>query len=269
MPSLRELQHAVRRSLLLREDSDAAAYIVGDGLAPALRLSIYRNTFVGALTTALRLSFPAVYRLVGAEFFDSAAQVFVHEQPPRRAYLDEYGGGFPEFLARYPPAASLAYLADVARLEWAVNRALHAPDVEPLELMRLAAIPPVDEGRICFAPHPSVSLIRAGYPVDAIWRAVLEQNDAALAALDLADGPVCLMVQRMSSGVDVARLDPGAWDFAAALCAGQALGRVLAAAAGIDAPTLLAEHLTAGRFIEFSLTGSSTARPIGGTVGPN
>ena len=45
---------------------------------------------------------------------------------------------FPEFLARFPPAASLAYIADVARLEWAVNRALHAPDAAPLDVARLA-----------------------------------------------------------------------------------------------------------------------------------
>ena len=32
------------------------------------------------------------------------------------------------------PAAALAYLADVARLEWAVSRAIHAADREPLDL---------------------------------------------------------------------------------------------------------------------------------------
>ena len=259
MPSLRDLQHAVRRSLVQREDSDAAAYIVGDGLAPEQRLSVYRNTFVGALTTALRLSYPAVHRLVGAEFFDGATQVFVHEQPPRCAYLDDYGAEFPEFLTRFPPAASLAYLPDVARLEWAVNRALHAPDAEPLDVARLAEISPAHEDRIRFAPHPSVSLIRADYPVDSIWRAVLEHDDSALAAIDLAAGPVCLMVQRLSSGVDVTRLDQGAWRFAVDLCAGQPLGNVLDAAVGVDAPALLAEHLTAGRFIEFSLTDTAPA----------
>lgn len=259
MPSLHDLQHAVRRSLVQREDSDVTPYIVADGLAPEQRLSICRNTFVSTLTAALRLSYPAVHRLVGAEFFDGAAQVFVHERPPRGAYLDEYGSEFPEFLARFPPAASLAYIADVARLEWAVNRALHAPDAAPLDVARLAAIAPVDEDRIRFAPHPSVSLIKADFPVDAIWRAVLEQDDGALAAIDLAAGPVCLIVQRLASGVDVTRHDEGAWDLAAALCAGQALGSALDAAVGIDAPALLAEHLAAGQFIAFSLTDTAPA----------
>ena len=259
MPSLREVQHAVRRSLLQREDGDAAGYVLGDGLTPQQRLGIYHNTFVATLITALRLSYPAIHGLVGAEFFDGCAQVFVHELPPRGAYLNEYGGEFPEFLERFPPATSLVYMAGVARLEWAVNRALHASDVDPLDVARLARISPADEDRLRFVAHPSVGFVRADHPVDAIWRAVLGQDDSALAAIDLADGPVCLMVQRLSSGVDVTRLDGGAWRFAVDLCAGQSLGSALNAAVGVDAPALLADHLTAGRFIEFSLTDTAPA----------
>ena len=84
MPSLHEVQHAIRQSLVERDSHAAAAYILGDGLAPEQRLSVYRNTFVSSLTNALRLSYPAVHRLVGAEFFEGAAQIFVHERPPQR-----------------------------------------------------------------------------------------------------------------------------------------------------------------------------------------
>ena len=44
--------------------------------------------------------------------------------PPRTAWLDAYGTEFPEFLEHFEPAASLAYLPDVARLERAVGRAM-------------------------------------------------------------------------------------------------------------------------------------------------
>lgn len=257
MPSLREVQHAIRKSLVERDDALAVNWIVADGLAAERRLSVYRNTFASNLANALRLSFPAVHRLVGAEFFEGAAQIFAHECPPHSAYLDEYGSEFPDFLARFAPAASLAYLADVARLEWAVNRALHAPDVEPLDIAQLAQLAPSDHDRIRFVPHPSVSAVRADYPVDAIWRAVLAQDDAALAAIDLAAGPVWLIVQRLVSSVDVTRIDEPAWRFAAELFAGQPLGLALAAAQGINAPTLLAQHIAAGRFVAFALADHS------------
>lgn len=253
MPSLHELQRAVRLSLVEREDGTAAMYVVGNGLAPEQRLAVYRNTFDGNLTNTLRLSYPAIHRLVGAEFFEGAARIFAHERPPRTAWLDEYGAEFPEFLAGFPPAASLAYLPEVARLEWAVNRTLHAPDVEPLDAQRLADLDPVDHERIRFAADPSITLLSAVYPADAIWRAVLAQDDTALGAIDLAAGPVWLLVQRYPTGVEVMRIDENAWRFADALFSGRPLGAALEAAPGLEAPALLAEHIAAGRFVAYDL----------------
>jgi len=102
-------------------------------------------------------------------------------------------------------------------------------------------------------PHPSVSLLSADCPIDAIWRAVLAQDEMALAAIDLAAGPVWLLVQRLATGVEVARVDEGPWRFAAELFAGRPLGTTLSSAGNLDAPSLLAEHIAAGRFIAFSL----------------
>jgi len=253
VPALHELQRAVYHSLAAHDDGDAVAHVRADGVAAAERLSIYRNTFYGALTNALRLSYPAIHRLVGKEFFEVLAQQFIDAQPPCGAYLDEYGAGFADFLTRFPAAASLRYLADVARLEWAVNRALHAPDAAPLDVAALRAVGETDHDRVGFVPHPSLSLVMASYPVDTIWRAVLEQDDAALGAIDLGDAPLWLLIQRLPTGIDVRRLSELAWRCTTALCAGRPLQEALALASAIDVSTLLAEHLTAGRFIAFSI----------------
>src|SRR5437879_3127718 len=135
-------------------------------------------------SSALRLSYPAVYRLVGAEFFEGAARIFIEAHPPKRACLDDYGEKFAEFLSDFEPAASLAYLPEVARLEWAVNRALHASDVEPLDPRRLAALAEAERARVSFVPHPSVSLLRVHHPADLVRRAVLAEDDDRLSGLD-------------------------------------------------------------------------------------
>ncbi len=254
MPTLLEVQRAMRASLVDRDDGAAAAMLAEH--VGADRLNIYRNTFITTATKALRLSFPVVHRLVGADFFDGAADLFVARHPPRVAYLDEYGAKFPEFLRTFRPAAALVYLADVARLEWAVSRAIHARDVEPLALARLGALSPEDQIRVCFVPHPSLALIRIDYPADVIWRGVLDGDDAALVAVDLDAGPIRLLVERRAAGIEVSRLDDCAWRFATALCDGRPLDAVLAAADGADADALLAEHLAAGRFIDFRLAPS-------------
>ena len=253
VPTLIEVQCAMRRSLVGHDDREAAAYVLSDGLAPAARLNVYRNTSIGALTSALRLSYPAIYRLVGAAFFEEAARIFIEKEPPRGANLDEYGAGFPEFLALFPPAASLTYLLEVARLERAVTRALHAPDVEALDPSCLLTVDPGHHDRIVFVPHPSVGLVQADNPVDVIWRAVLAEDDAAMAAIDLCSGPVWLLVQRLEIGVDVVRINDKEWRFARDLCAGRPLQEVLDRALGFDAPAALAGHLAAGRFTGFKL----------------
>lgn len=257
MPMLHEWQCAMRASLVGRE----SAVIVGslaDGVA-ADRLDIYRNTIFSGLTRALRLAYPAVERLVGSEFFDGTADIFVRAHFPRAAYLDQYGDGFAHFLRDFAPAASLPYLADVATLEWAVNAALHAADEAPLEFTQLATVPTQDQGRVAFRPHPSVRLLRTHYLVDDIWRAVLARDDRALAALDLSAGPIMLLVERGEDGIEVIRLQEPAWRFLAALCAGQSLGAAVEAARDFDASSALAAHLTAGRFVGFTLSAQDTA----------
>lgn len=239
MSALLEVQRAMRAQLL------------GDAAVDE-RLGIYRNTVLSALVNALRLSYPTVQRLVGADFFEGAAREFIHGHAPTSAYLNDFGGEFPPFLAQFPPAASLPYLADVARLEWAVNRALHAPDVPALDLARLASLGEAAFAGVRFTIHPSVSLLQLMTPADAIWRAVLDQDQAAMAAIDLRAAPVYLLVERDAAGIQVRRLTAAGWQFTATLSEGRPLFEAFGDAVTQDQPAinrLLAEHLASGRFV--------------------
>jgi hypothetical protein len=159
-----------------------------------------------------------------------------------------------EFLAAAAGRTGRDILCDLNnRLERAVNRALHAADAEPLDLSRLAGIATDHHGPISFVPHPSLGLVMADHPVDAIWRAVLAAGDAAMAAIDLAAGPVWLMVERNASGVEVLRMPEPEWRFLSELCASRPLPEAIDAAPGTDVASLLARHLAAGRFVDFDL----------------
>lgn len=253
MPTLLELQRAISRSLVDGDDGPAVAHILADGLPAEARFAIYRNTVTDKLTTALKLGYPAVRRLVGAEFFDAAARLFIEQGPPRCADLNTYGEDFADFLADFPPAAALPYLAGVARLEWAVAGALNAPDIDPVDLLCLAKIDAADQGRIAFLPHPAVRLVAADHPVDAVWRAVLAQDDAAMAAIDLGAGPVRLLVERVDDGVNVLPLGEPEWRFAAALFASHPVAAAIAGVPEVEPAAALAAHLMAGRFTGFAL----------------
>jgi hypothetical protein len=254
MPTLREVQKAMHGSLVAGDDGAMTAFLADP--AAADRINIYRNTFLAGLTKALRLCFPVVQRLVGGEFFDGAVQHFVTQYPPREAYLNHYGEDFPAFLHQFPPAASLSYLADVARLEWAVNDALHCVDAKPLDLEMLARVLPDEQGRLRLVGHPSVHLLRLNYPADAIWHAVLAEDDRQLGAITFDAGPVHLLVERRENGVQVARLEAPAWQFAERLLAGDPIELALDSSTGFDASAALADHFASGRFVAFELTPS-------------
>src|SRR5260370_27703804 len=205
MPTLLEMQAAMRQRRVHRDSAAASAMLSAQ--VRAERLDIYRNTFLLTLTKALRLCFPVVQKLVGDEFFEGAAQVFIAETPPRVAWLDQYGAEFPDFLRAFGPAASVPYLGDVAKLEWAVNCALHAADPEPLDAARLASVAPEDQGRIPLLANPSIALVQLRYPADTIWRAVLAGGDDALRKIDLDCGPLHVLVERVYRGVERERRD--------------------------------------------------------------
>jgi hypothetical protein len=264
MPTLLELQTATQASLLHRDNEAVSAMLAGRITAD--RLDIYRNTFINTLTKALRLSFPVIERLVGEEFFEGAAQLFIADQPPREAWLDRFGGEFPDFLRSFPQARSIVYLGDVAELEWAVNSALHAVDVAPLNVAALGEVKPEDQGRITFAAHPSVGLLRLAYPADAIWRAVLASDDEALGKVDIESEPINLLVERRDTGIVVERLDEQSWLFLSRLCAAQPIEAALDMTGDLDCSVALGEHLASGRFCHFELAAPEAFDAIDSTT---
>jgi hypothetical protein len=264
VPTLLEMQQAMRGGLI--GGDIAIATMLADGIAPD-RLDIYRNTVMLTLTKALRLCYPAVGKLVGEEFFGAAAEVFVASHLPRAAYLDQYGGDFPEFLSDFESAATLPYLADVARLEWAVNGALRAPDAGPLDLQALAKTATNGASQVRLIPHPSVRWLRVSHPADVIWRAVLDGDDRALAAIDLDTGVAHLLVEKGASGVAAHRLDEVSWRFGERLSQGEFLQAAIETTPGIDATRALAEHLALGRFVAFEVSPADvgSTRQAGGS----
>jgi len=249
MPGLLELQRTFGAALLA---APRAACCQIAGLDPLL-LGIYRNTCHSTLTNALALSFPAVRKLVGPEFFEGVAREFLSVHPPHCACLSDYGEEFPAFVAGHAQARTLPYLADVSRLEWAFTRALHAPDPPAMAVSALAGLDPASMPAVRFVPHPAVSLLVLATPADAIWRAVLEEDAAAMRALDVAAGPVWLLIERTATeGLRVQRMAAAAARLTQSLLAGEPLQIALEAAASpdeLEPVSVLAEHLASGCLI--------------------
>jgi hypothetical protein len=246
---LHEVQVQLRACLLIGDADGVPPWVMTRPGEAGERLDVYRTTVLETLGRALRLSFPTVCRLVGVEFFAAAAQVFAPAQLPTSADLNAYGQDFAAFLQRFEPCAALAYLPDVARLDWAVSRALHAPDSVAVTSADLLGLSDEQSEQLRFSAHPSITFIRSQFPVDVIWRAVTGEDDGAIAAIDLTSGPVHLIVERPVDQLEVSRLSAAEWSFSEALLSGHPLGEAIVSHPMIDIPAMLAQLLTRGRVV--------------------
>lgn len=215
---------------MLREWQAAfAAQLLTDASVSEKRLAIHRHHVASSLARALAVSFPTVEALVGAEFFRETARRFVVQDPPRQPVLAEYGAGFADFLAEYAPVRGLPYLADMARLDWALNVAFHSPYAGRLDAAALATMTADDLAGLSLALAPGVALVRSAYPIDLIWKA--SRPDAGDEPVDLARGAARVLVLRQPDGASFVSLGEGEAAFVEVLDE----GRSIEAAAGMAA----------------------------------
>jgi hypothetical protein len=225
-----------------------------NGVAPRKRFAVYQNNVVASLIDALAARFPATQRIVGEEFFRAAAGVYVRHEPPRSRILMFYGDTLPEFLADFPPAADVPYLADVARLEAARTRAYHAADAEPADGSSLQRLDEDELGALRIRPLPSAEILRSRYPVVTIWS--MNSGEREVAPIESWDGEDAL-VARPRGEVEVRLLPPGGATFLTRLLAGAPLAEASQCAQGdaskFNLVTNLAVLLAAGVAAEFSV----------------
>lgn len=232
MLPLPELQRALIQSLTAAPSAALTAAVLPDGLAPAERLEIYANHFRLSLIEALATTFPVVRTLLGEACFASCAGQFARRHPPRSPCLFEYGARLPAFLAAQPQLGGLPWLADVARLEWALNEAHHAPDL-PSPRNGLARLAGVAVDRVVVTLAPSVRCVASRWPIDQIWRAHEDGEPAGPVALE--DRGAALVVLRTDDdAVGWLPLPRAEFAFVRLLGRGQRLAHATAAAESID-----------------------------------
>ena len=94
-------------------------------------LDVYRDNVIVALVNALAARYPVVRRMAGDKSFRAVAHQFVMAEPPHSLVLLHYGETFPRFLRNLGHGASFEYLADIAELEMAREKAYRAADRLP------------------------------------------------------------------------------------------------------------------------------------------
>jgi hypothetical protein len=206
--NLRQLQTEFLRGVLGIDDSIVTELFRADGLAAEKRLAIYQNNVFSNFSGALQAVYPVILRLVGEEFFGHAADRFIRRYPSSSGDIHHFGKEFAEFLAHFPGAAGLPYLADAARLEWLVHEVFHEADHHPMNLKKLQQIRPEQYPTLRLKVHPAARLIASEFPIRRIWQ-VNQPEYAGDQTVDLNEGAEKLLIVRRKFVVEVEPLSVG------------------------------------------------------------
>jgi hypothetical protein len=233
--ALAQLQRAFAAALHDGAEGAIADRVRAAGAPVQARIGQYVRNMGANRHDALAAAYPVVRRLVGDAFFAGMARRYGAEHPSRSGDLHLFGDALDRFIAAYAPARGLAYLADVARLEWACHECFHAADVQ-FDASALAWVPARRRHELRLRLHPAVRLLESPHPIVAIWEGNQPGNDGTPAR---AAGPDRALVWRDRLEVRVRCLERAEWELLRSLARGATLEDAVASMGAVQAQRVL------------------------------
>lgn len=228
MASLLELQRSFGAALRGAADAASVDTAVRDcGLEPSANLSIYRHNADHAFRSALEIGFPVLRRRVGDDYFRQLAHHYRIASPSRSGDLHWVGKEFPAFLAGQLGGGDYAWLADLARLEWAREAAAVCAELPAVGADALGGYAPEQLEHLVFTLQPSLALIDSPYPVFSVWLANQVENAPPVDQLSDSE---CGVIHLRADRVEVARLPRDSFSYIERLEKGATLGEAMTAA---------------------------------------
>lgn len=227
MPALRELQRDIVAVMLNRAEPATLVCHLQPAIDLARRIGVYRVNTRENFATALEAAFPVLAGQMGGTEFRRMAWSYQRHHPSPSGNLFETGRALPGFLAKALAGSVDAWLAELARLEWAVQEAMTAADSgEQFDPAVIAGMAAEARSQLRLVLHPSVRLLALDYPCFDSWRSHQQGGRADAPARACAEH---LLVRRASDGVELHRLDPAGFLCLSRLAAGATLAEAMAA----------------------------------------
>lgn len=171
MPDLLTTQRRFATALFDSQNASACLETLdGDATRNAQLLGIYRGNAIANASGALRLAYPVCEQVVGAECFNELARQYWRQHPPRDGDLNHYGMSLADFIATHEDLVELPWLADLARLEWALHQAGMASDHHALEFSALAHYSEENLAGARFEFQTAMHLLESDWPIASLWQ---------------------------------------------------------------------------------------------------
>ncbi len=158
---------------------------------PERALSIYQQNLQMTAARSLSISYPVLQQMVGEQaIFILAQRLLAWEKPVTGDWAD-WGSQLGQVIENSELAIEHPYLADIARLEWALHlsgrRALTTFD-----RTRLPLLTEVDPEHLTIKLQPSLAVLESPFPVQPMWQLHRDSHGQH----DLSEGLEIIMQHR-------------------------------------------------------------------------
>lgn len=229
----------------LHADTPVLQAIVSTERLPNLaRLKIYHDSVYEIFHATLKKIYPVCHTLVGNEFFYHMALVYSSQNSSTSPNLADYGNGFPEFIAAFKPAASVPYLSDIARLDYAFYQCSHSLDSHQFNIENLQYVQ--DSDAVIFTLPKNTVFIESNYPILDIWEFCQSAQSEEL-NIDRPGQRVMVWASDLITHIDP--VTECQWHLLSAIAQGLSLGDIcdtLQSQHQLDAATLLPQLVQQG-----------------------
>jgi len=189
------------------------------------RFSIYRNNVIVGLINALEDKFPVCLRLLGGDNFRQLAKEYIGDNLPSSPVMFEYGKSFSKYISSNEIIKQAPYLPDVAKLEYSIGEAYHAPNSPFITLSDFEEFGAAKLFNSRVTLHPSVSCFHTSYPIVEIWKTnSYDQEVKSITILNAED----VLVSRPNFEVMIESLPVGAVSFINQLSDGKLMSEAVA-----------------------------------------
>ncbi|MEO8022432.1 DNA-binding domain-containing protein [Polaromonas sp.] len=136
-------------------------------------LQAYRSNGHALAQRVLSAAYPVLAQLMGEENLEGLSRHFWQRQPPTRGDMAQWGAGFPALLETLSELMQQEpYLADVARVEWALHAAATQADGQT-DLPSFALLESRDPTGLALVLSPGAQCLPSVFPVVSIVRSHL------------------------------------------------------------------------------------------------
>lgn len=170
---LADLQAAFQRALMHGDETVILGQIVDSPRADRRSLlAIYRSAYVLRLIGILSSDYACLATYIGEEEMALLARRYIADHPSHSTNARWVGAGLPEHLQTDERYREARPLAEIARIERALNDVFDAADAEPLTLAHLHGLRSEDWPGLVLSPQPSTRRLTLVTNAAEMWRTI-------------------------------------------------------------------------------------------------